>query len=123
MTQVLFFSGDQAFAEMETTAQEKAQEHQEEARKRPNTLNIRNLEIYSHDSSINVDVVEDDKVTSISNINEEDLGLFKLPVQSDKETVTNKFLGHTKVVKHKIEMGEASPIRIPARMYRPFSRL
>ena len=121
MTQILFFSGDQAFAEMETTAQEKAQEHQEEARKRPNTLHveIRNLEIKS---SSNVDIVADNKVTSISNINEEDFGLLKLPVQFDKETVTNK-LGHTKVVKHKIETGEASPIRIPARIYRPISRL
>ena len=107
---------------METTAQEKAQEHQEEARKRPNTLHveIRNLEI---NSSSSVDIVEDNKVTSILNINEEDLGLLKLPVQSDKETVTYKFLGHTKVVKHKIETGEASPIRISARIYKPISRL
>ena len=94
---------------METTAQEKAQEHQEEAPKRvTNTSDIRNLEI---NSSSNVDIVEDNKVTNILNINEEDLGL-KWPVQSDKETVTHKFLGHTKVVKHKIETGEASPIRL-----------
>ena len=121
MTQILFFSGDQAFAEMETTAQEKAQDHQEEAPKKvTNTSDIRNLEI---NSSSNVDIVADIKVTSILKINEENLGLLKLPVQSDKETVTYKFLGHTKVVKHKIETGEASPIRIPARIYKPISRL
>ena len=69
---------------METTAQEKAQEHQEEVQGPTNTLGIRNLEI---NSSNNVDIAEDNKVTSTLNINEETLGL---PVQSDKEMDRNE---------------------------------